>query len=223
MPALLEPVNDKKPPAPRPEPMTIEYQLGIDDVMALHVDNTRKSLKATLKKMGLSLLLVFAVSVPILIQTLDQQFIEVWVLFALCVPLWGFIVVRMFKKRQEALRKYIEDGRNRQLHGTRRLTISETGVREETPFTMSRSAWQVIEKVVALRDHIYICVGNLTVYTIPRSAFKSEDHRQKFLDTVKVFHSAVSRGNCRKCGYDLLGNTSGRCPECGKACPESAV
>ncbi len=25
------------------------------------------------------------------------------------------------------------------------------------------------------------------------------------------------RGCCTKCGYDLTGNTSGRCPECGKA------
>ena len=23
------------------------------------------------------------------------------------------------------------------------------------------------------------------------------------------------RGHCRRCGYDLTGNTSGRCPECG--------
>lgn len=24
------------------------------------------------------------------------------------------------------------------------------------------------------------------------------------------------RGHCRKCGYNLTGNVSGRCPECGK-------
>jgi len=25
------------------------------------------------------------------------------------------------------------------------------------------------------------------------------------------------RGHCQYCGYDLTGNVSGRCPECGKA------
>lgn len=25
-------------------------------------------------------------------------------------------------------------------------------------------------------------------------------------------------GHCRRCGYNLHGNTSGRCPECGEAC-----
>ena len=28
---------------------------------------------------------------------------------------------------------------------------------------------------------------------------------------------AVPPGRCRSCGYDLTGNTSGRCPECGTA------
>lgn len=31
-------------------------------------------------------------------------------------------------------------------------------------------------------------------------------------------------GHCKKCGYDLAGNGSGVCPECGKACePKGAV
>ncbi len=25
----------------------------------------------------------------------------------------------------------------------------------------------------------------------------------------------IPPGHCQKCGYDLTGNTSGRCPECG--------
>lgn len=31
------------------------------------------------------------------------------------------------------------------------------------------------------------------------------------------YHSRILLGHCRKCGYDLTGNVSGRCPECGKA------
>ncbi len=30
-------------------------------------------------------------------------------------------------------------------------------------------------------------------------------------------------GHCQRCGYDLTGNTSGRCPECGKAARAPAV
>ncbi len=28
----------------------------------------------------------------------------------------------------------------------------------------------------------------------------------------------IPRGHCRRCGYDLTGNVSGKCPECGTAC-----
>ena len=28
-------------------------------------------------------------------------------------------------------------------------------------------------------------------------------------------HRRIPPGHCKKCGYDLTGNTSGRCPECG--------
>jgi len=29
----------------------------------------------------------------------------------------------------------------------------------------------------------------------------------------------AARGRCTKCGYDLTGNVSGRCPECGEPIP----
>ena len=31
------------------------------------------------------------------------------------------------------------------------------------------------------------------------------------------------RGHCQKCGYDLTGNPSGTCPECGSSVPEPAA
>jgi hypothetical protein len=33
---------------------------------------------------------------------------------------------------------------------------------------------------------------------------------------MQVFRPILSPGQCRSCGYDLTGNTSGVCPECGK-------
>jgi len=214
--AVLEPYVAKSSVDPARGPVTIEYQLGIDDVMALHKDNARRLLRANLWKVGLTVLLLLAASVPVLMQTLNSDFMEVWGMVAILVPLWVFILVMQIKRRQQALRKHIEGGRNRQLHGTRRLTISESGVQEETPYTMSRSAWQVIEKIMTTPGHIYICVGNLTVYLVPASAFASDAAREGFISTASAFHAAVARGNCKKCGYDLLGNTSGRCPECGQ-------
>lgn len=42
---------------------------------------------------------------------------------------------------------------------------------------------------------------------------------------ARIFRSPVAAGCCRQCGYDLTGNTSGVCPECGtlRARPEKST
>ncbi len=44
------------------------------------------------------------------------------------------------------------------------------------------------------------------------------------IPTAVLFHRDRRRilpGHCRKCGYDLTGNVSGICPECGESCEGS--
>ena len=40
---------------------------------------------------------------------------------------------------------------------------------------------------------------------LPTGILFWRDHRRR-----------ITPGHCKKCGYDLTGNVSGRCPECGK-------
>lgn len=35
--------------------------------------------------------------------------------------------------------------------------------------------------------------------------------------TIRLMGDRVKSGHCYSCGYDLTGNVSGRCPECGSA------
>jgi hypothetical protein len=39
-----------------------------------------------------------------------------------------------------------------------------------------------------------------------------------YLLLVWYSHRTTPTGKCRNCGYDLQGNRSGRCPECGTVC-----
>ncbi len=39
-------------------------------------------------------------------------------------------------------------------------------------------------------------------------------------ETRSLFRQRVEPGHCRQCEYDLTGNVSGICPECGKTIPE---
>jgi hypothetical protein len=45
-----------------------------------------------------------------------------------------------------------------------------------------------------------------------------------FTPTLLLWHRdrKLRPGHCRKCDYDLTGNTSGRCPECGEPIPAAA-
>ncbi len=43
-----------------------------------------------------------------------------------------------------------------------------------------------------------------------------------FLKWAVVRDHRLRRGSCMHCGYDLTGNTSGTCPECGKAASSNA-
>lgn len=40
---------------------------------------------------------------------------------------------------------------------------------------------------------------------------------------VRVFRRRIEAACCGVCGYDLTGNISGRCPECGEAAPEQEM
>jgi len=40
---------------------------------------------------------------------------------------------------------------------------------------------------------------------------------------IWLWPTRVPRGHCRRCGYNLTGNVSGRCPECEAAVPQERV
>lgn len=39
--------------------------------------------------------------------------------------------------------------------------------------------------------------------------------------TIRQMGNRLKNGHCYDCGYDLMGNVSGRCPECGQAASAS--
>jgi undecaprenyl pyrophosphate phosphatase UppP len=63
------------------------------------------------------------------------------------------------------------------------------------------SRWQRLH----LRD---LCF--LAGFALVTAALWWADHRIKWPEPI---------GRCQKCGYDLTGNVSGRCPECGTPVP----
>lgn len=207
-----------------PDPITIEYQPTADGLLAMQEDLRRSSrvLGPRKSRIIVSSLFFVGFTLVMLLQLRGRQPLNVWVWMGVFFFIWGALLLRLRKKRQSVFHKLIAEGQNRHLYGTRRLTISREGVREESEFTSSNVAWEAIERVHVTPTYVFIYVGNLGGYSIPMSAFESDDLRRRFVTALSAFHTAFARGLCKKCGYDLVGNVSGRCPECGQLISESA-
>jgi hypothetical protein len=48
-------------------------------------------------------------------------------------------------------------------------------------------------------------------------------YRRSLRRSLRRQLNALSKPTCMKCGYNLTGNVSGICPECGTACPAAAA
>jgi hypothetical protein len=59
------------------------------------------------------------------------------------------------------------------------------------------------------RGHCPECRGQGTRGNMPRESLLTRRDDQPLLQ----------HGKCRECGYELTGNVSGRCPECGRSVP----
>ncbi len=66
--------------------------------------------------------------------------------------------------------------------------------------------WDVVD--VLLDVVVALVRGGLRAVGSVRNALNVQQRNLQF--------RRRARGQCQKCGYDLTGNVSGRCPECGE-------
>ncbi|MEE8169228.1 MAG: hypothetical protein V3T70_01655 [Phycisphaerae bacterium] len=84
------------------------------------------------------------------------------------------------------------------------------GFRLELPRIRRRSAFTVPTGQPPLAETLEIVLPlwiPLITFGIPTALMIIRDRRRR-----------IPPGHCRRCGYDLTGNVSGVCPECGTAC-----
>ncbi len=130
-------------------------------------------------------------------------------------PLYLFLRVRRKRAGLNLMRKLMSDGANRSYFSRKRLTIKKEGLRSESAVGDGFLKWEGIEGVVRTAEHLFVYETSASATIIPRRAFSNAAEFEEFATAAERFHQAVSPGPCRKCGYDLVGNTSGKCPECG--------
>lgn len=80
--------------------------------------------------------------------------------------------------------RYYYEGKNDML-GSRILKINKNGVHEETDSSESSYHWDVVSEITSDKKYIYIFLGRLKAYIVPRSYFGSTEAVDSFIEQLQ--------------------------------------
>lgn len=174
--------------------MSIDFHLQREDLVAFALFQQKHSPAA--RKQRRLRMVIWGVALVVLLASLIRRGIlstDDWLLMAGTVLLLAGVFVSLPQIREWRLRKAIErmygEGRNVLLYGPRRVVLTPKSLSNSSPNSQSETRWIAIEKIVDTEKALYIYLSSVSGVIIPRRAFTSEDHFQKFLHTAQEFHS----------------------------------
>lgn len=205
--------------------ISIEYTLDENDVIALQ-DHYQKS-SPERRRFNQFFLVVVALTLALGIAevVLLWKGEEIAIDYGTWVVLFCVLFVYILGKHRSAaqsVKRVLSRGQNRDLFSPQRLTMSGEGIQTSSPYQNSRISWGAVEKVFKTDEHVFMFLSAMSALIVPRTAFPTDADFDHFFTIADGHQRAASPGNCRKCGYDLHGNQSGACPECGTAIKGSA-
>jgi hypothetical protein len=106
------------------------------------------------------------------------------------------LVLTLFRKHlvRRNVKAHYGQGRNLNLIGIRRITITPEYILFSTPLCQSATRWAGMEKVAADAHGIYLYNSSLTAYILPRRAFNSDQHFHEFLAKATEYLANHLRG-----------------------------
>jgi len=206
-------INPYAPPNPQPEDdpplvaqlaefgegMTVEFEQEIQDMVTFHVHYFNKRMPVRRHLLGV-LALVPLVMAALLYRERGPlepvSLLTYWMLgmgvFLAVMWLYSLLARRYLIERN--LHKLLGPGRNLNLTGPRRITITPDFVISSSPLTQSASRWLGIEKIETDGQNIYIFNSTMTAFILPRRAFNSSQHYAEFLAQANDYLARHLRG-----------------------------
>jgi hypothetical protein len=95
------------------------------------------------------------------------------------------------------------------------VNLKHSGLTFDSGSWYGTLAWKEVKQVVQTPQDIYVGVNDIgDLLSIPKRTFSSQREAEQFYAFAR---DHLSGGwTCAKCQYDLRGNQTGRCPECGE-------
>ncbi|MFN8387301.1 MAG: YcxB family protein [Anaerolineales bacterium] len=108
----------------------------------------------------------------------------------------GLIYPYIYKQRTiKQARKLFREGSNKSLLGRHEMQLSPDGIRYKTIASESKTNWSSIEKVLQNDKFIFMYIGAINAFVVPKSAFASSEKQKEFLDYVNSNVNQASRSS----------------------------
>jgi hypothetical protein len=131
--------------------------------------------------------------------------LAVYGVISLC--LLAILAWALFRGQRQVFR-LMQDDRGKHI----RFRIDQIGIVRESGSTMLRLSWRAFDRVWRYHDCWLLPVPPASFLAIPTADLDRE--AQEFIE--RQVRIGKGGGRCSKCGYDLRGQPSNRCPECGQ-------
>ena len=165
--------------------MTLEYSLGIEDLVAFaryHFLSSRSVQRTkTLVQWGGA----YSILLPLIIGAFTFQWAPLLIGGIVGSIFWAVVYPIAFDKiLVKKARKTLEEYKGHESLGWRSVTITDDGILEKTELGERVTKWNAVDRIVITKSHTFIYIAPIIVHVIPRATiFKG--HYGRFVTAVK--------------------------------------
>ena len=179
--------------------MEIETNVTVDDWInfSRHFHNTFQRYKRLKRHPFLALLFWTGIGIGLILiwdaNRLERPHLwEYLAVLAVAVTAFALLAVHVNMRHWHWLRKLLNEGKNRSTVGRQKIILTEENIIGVNDVGELRTQWSGIEKIEETKDYIYIYLGVILAYIIPKRAFSEPEKAQEFLETAKRYLARVS-------------------------------
>lgn len=168
--------------------MKIEFNLTKDDYIAfnMHHIETSPTIRRSLLIQQYGVSVIFLI-VPYFFSRISRapmlaSFIVYGAIFLAWILYYPKYFMHATKKR---IIKLIDEGDNSAILGIHSITLTDEGIVQESRTGESKSTWGSVKRIDETSEHIYIFIGTVNAYLVPKRDFEGKIHMEAFIDMLR--------------------------------------
>jgi len=183
--------------------MNVEYEVGLDDVMALvahHNQSSPSDRRNSVLMIGVVVVFVAIAVVPALAShwevytnNLGSILIYLGAVAVLAALLYNtFSPAARLKQVRNTLTKAYREGKGRGVIGRHTLSVTPESLLDKTEMGEKMIQWGEVEKVSATPTYAFIYTGETSAVIVPHRAFADEAAFEEFTRTAEEYRKQAA-------------------------------